>query len=636
MQKLFISLLVFACFTSFAQDTRPVQAGQGWRVAIEGKFVGSGVPTSDDIELLPQLSYEPSKNESDNKKALRIIKEELMKEKLATLDELNNLLNDDQEVAERKIRSTTPTLVAGYNALGNQGTPSDNTIAINKNNQIICCVNSSLRMYNATNGVAISATTGLSGFFSTPSNGTLLTNNTCDPKVIFDPQAERFIVFAQTCQGNSSTSQLLLAFSKSADPTAGWNFYVFTGNPSASLGQNVWFDYPKIGVSNKDVFVTGNMFNNNMNYVQSVIYQINKEKCYAGQSLAQGDAVLWFNLDNSPFTMVPVSNGQGGGYGNNMFLLSTNNSAFGSFINVYEINNAVTANPQISVQLVATDTTGSPADAIQNGSNTKLSTGDNRGMDGFYLNGTIHYVFHANVGGGYSGINYSRLRKVGNNWSLQRRIIRATGKDYSYPSIQSAGWNTNDQSAFIGYLMASPSDFPSIQAVHVDNDMKVSAPLMVRAGTGYASVAPQSGVTRWGDYSGMSRILNESVPGVWMFGMFGNVNHTWTNHFAKISTVNWPASIEENTTTNNINNLYPNPVREEVFSLKLHVPENGNLQVVLTDLQGKTIRNVMNTPVEKGPNLFTFNKGALANGTYLLRVSLNNKPIYNEKIIVTD
>jgi hypothetical protein len=624
-----LSLTLFSLGLQAQDGEKGIRAGEANRANIQGQFLGSGTLLSDDVTLMPELTHRISKNESEDQEALEELKKELNKQKMAAIAAGNS------NETVKKTRTPSPIVATGYNALGNQGTPSDNTIAVNKNNQIICVVNSSLRTYNATTGASLAAVKGLASFFTNLSNSTLASTTLCDPKVIFDPQIEKFILFAQTCEGNSSSSQLLLAFSQTSDPTGLWNLYGFTGNPSSSIGQNVWFDYPKIGVSNSDVFVSGNLFNDNMNYVQSVFYQINKIKCFAGQSLTNADAIIWYNISNDPFTMVPMTNGQSGGYGNNMYLVSTNEGFLGNYLNVYEVSSAVTANPQLTVQLVPADSISSPGNAVQNGSATQLETGDSRGMDGFYLNGTLHYVHHVNVGAGFCGVNYARLTKSGSNWTLKKRIIKAPSKEYAFPSVQSAGTTSADQSAFVSFNFSSSTDFPGMNCVYVDHDFNVSSPTIIKAGTGYASVLPSGGVTRWGDYTGLSRIQNSNPPAAWAFGMFGNTNHTWTNYFAKITSQGWVLSNEGAVVPNEEVTVYPNPVKDDFFSMELKLNESGKVDVVLTDLQGRFVRTILADAVaNEGENVFTFNKGALAPGTYFLQVSLNKKIIRNEKLLV--
>lgn len=635
MKKIVILLLSSIPFAVQSQELKPKNGGAANVVSIEGVYLGFGIPTSDDVELYPQLNHIVPANASSNPTELSLLKAAKLEEKKKAIEQQQ--ANEDiqnQESSMKKTRAFEPIKEVGYNAIGATATPPDNTIAVNEDNVIICMVNSTMRRYSAATGVGIASTTTLSNFFATPQNGTLLTSSVCDPKVIFDPESKRFIAFAQTCQGNSATSQLLFAFSKGSDPALGWYFYAFSGNPSASVGQNVWFDYPKIAVSNSDVFVTGNMFNNNKQYVESVVYQINKVKCYAGNTLANNDVLLWYNLDNNPFTLVPMSNGMSGGYGNNMYLACTKQSGSTKRIGLFEITNSTNNNPQMTAELIPTDTISSPADAIQNGSSVVLDIGDNRGMDGFYLNGTIHYVFHCDVGQGYSGINYSRITKTGNQWTLKRRIIKIAGKDLGFPSIASFGYTPNDQSSIIGFNYASSSDFPGMKAIYIDNNMIPSAPIEIKSGTGYASVLTSGGKTRWGDYSGLSRVLNASKPTAWHFGMFGNTLNTWTNYFAKITTQGWPLATNEIIEEPTKAIVYPNPVVDDHFKVMLTLEQAGIIEVQLLDINGQIIRKIFSSPALKGENLFSIYKGNLATGTYVLQFSLDQKIIQNETISV--
>ncbi len=630
MKKILLGFLLVQSLNTWAQDVR-VQAGSGYRTNVEVKYLGFYMPESDDVNLVPNYQSLISKNESENQEALEAIKKEKMALKKKFLAENPNFQSSDK----RTRAGFEPVLVVGYNALGTSGTPSDNSIAVNKNNQIIAVVNSSLRYYNASTGVALQGVIGLQNFFATPQNNPLATNNICDPKVIFDPQTEKFILFAQTCEGNSSTSQLLLAFSKTSDPTQGWYFYAFSGNQSAAVGQNGWFDYPKIGVSGHDVFVVGNIFSDNFNYIESVIFQIDKTKCFAGSTLGSGDAIIFSGISNSPFTMVPMTNGQTGSYGNSMYLVSTGQSFTGSMLQVYEINDLVQNNPQISDQLISIPSATSPANAIQKGTSIELNTGDNRGQDGFFLNGRIHYVFHSDVGGGYSGVNYSRLKKENSSWVLENnQTIKATGKDYAYPTIASMGWNSGDNSAIIQFNYASNNDYPGMKAVFINENAVASAPIEIKTGLGYADVISQGGETRWGDYCGMSRVQNATTPTAWCFGAFGAASHLWTNHFAKISTSAWPVGTTQVDVPKTEVTVYPNPIVEDIFFINVDLKEEGSLEVNLLDLNGRLIKRIYKQQTIAGPGKFSFNKAGLAAGTYFVEVNLNQKSIKHEKIVV--
>ena len=58
------------------------------------------------------------------------------------------------------------------------------------------------------------------------------------------------------------------------------------------------------------------------------------------------------------------------------------------------------------------------------------------------------------------------------------------------------------------------------------------------------------------------------------------------------------------------------------------------LEIKILDLNGRVIKNLYKSSSKIGENVFSFNKGALASGNYILNFSLNNHNIKNEKITV--
>ena len=106
----------------------------------------------------------------------------------------------------------------------------------------------------------------------------------------------------------AATSKVLCCFSQSNDPSDGWWVYNLTGDP---LSNNQWFDYPAIGVSTNEVYVTGNLFSSGGNvFGEAVIYQLPKASGYAGQAISWA---YWDGIATSPydaFSLVPASWGQ--------------------------------------------------------------------------------------------------------------------------------------------------------------------------------------------------------------------------------------------------------------------------------------------------------------------------------------
>ena len=174
-----------------------------------------------------------------------------------------------------------------------------------------------------------------------------------------------------------------------------------------------------------------------------------------------------------------------------------------------------------------------------------------------------------------------------------------------------------------------------MKAIYAGNNFNdMSNPVEVFTGTGYVSLGVNNGKTRWGDYSAVTRVHNAAKPTIWCFGMYGNTSHSWTNRFAKITTTGWATDITDVKLEETNVKVFPNPIIEDIYKIEINLTENSPLEINIMDLFGKKIKSLYKTNGIKGENLFTFNKGALAAGTYILNITSNNKVLKNEKISV--
>ena len=124
----------------------------------------------------------------------------------------------------------------------------------------------------------------LQGFFASLS----AVNKLFDPKVIFDQYAGRFVVVALERQDTANgdlvnSSRILVAVSKTSDPTAGWWFTAINSLTSIS-GIDRWADYPGLGLDDKAIYITNNMFGfgSGGTFGGVRLWIINKTPFYAG------------------------------------------------------------------------------------------------------------------------------------------------------------------------------------------------------------------------------------------------------------------------------------------------------------------------------------------------------------------
>ncbi len=582
----------------------------------QGEFIGFRNPASADLKWLPSLT-KISKNESEDEEALEKIKE--AKERLRESYRQNNT----DQTAEKTTALTGPTLGTNFAGIDNGGgsTPLDNSIAISNGGKIVAMVNSKIRYYTTT------GTYTYTNDLPTLVGDASLSTNMCDPKVIYDVVKDRFIIYMQTCDATAASSKVILGFSKSNDPAAGWYFYKLTGNP---LGDASWFDYPKMAVTTAEFFVTGNLFHEGSNsFNQAVIYQVDKNACYSGGALSWH----YWPVGGGAFTILPVSYGMTGSYGPGMYAVSTPGDYFGLYqIKLYNITNTKASGTAVlNVYDVTTTAYGPAGNADQQGTSHTLNTGDARALDGFLLRGKIHFVFNTDGGGGYCGINYNRLDiKTLTNQSTT--YAHSGTSDVCYPALAAMTNDSNDKSVIIAYNETSTTFYPRTMAISVSNNFAWSTPLIVKAGTGYVNYGFGGGTDRWGDYTGMCKKYNDVPATLWMAGMYGNTSHTWSQWIAQLTgktNIGVPTVSEESVDVK----VFPNPV-VDIYNISFKLKERQELTIVITDMQGKVVKDLYKGIAEAGDNVFTFNKANLSTGVYFLNIAGDSKFLKTEKIVI--
>lgn len=559
------------------------------------------------------------------------IKSKKMQEKLAAI------AAQEGGTAQYKTTATTPTI--GTNFKGNElksWTPSDNSIAISNGGIIVSVVNYGIEYYQ-NNGTPILQNFTWTDFV----NNALLNQAKFDPRVLYDNIHDRFILVL--LHGfSSTTSKLLVCFSKTNDPMDGWNIFQLSGNP---YQDGSWSDYPTIGISNDDLFINCNRFGDAPNYDfnKTYIYQIGLQEGYAGSPLNYG---LWNNIytpDNQDgITLYPASNGMGKSMSESMYFVHLMPDS-GSHVYLYHINGKLT-NPNKSMTTSMYDIPHYEvcANALQKDPTTgfldSLSTGSAWTQNAFYLNNVIHYTHDADYGNGWCGINYGRIYLDSNKANTTQ--FGQIGTDLAYPAIAAFGYDSTDHGVAIAYVQSDSNITPQCGVISVDNDMTWSALQTVKTGDTSVNILypPDYAVQpeRWGDYTGICRKYNATQPEAWMVASYGANTPPRLASFG-----NWIAQILSNEPmqTNEIEQqnasikIYPNPV-VDMFSMEYDNKKAGLVIIKLFDQNGSVVKELFNDYLRVSKNLISFNKLALSSGIYFIKVSNNGVNVWNEKVLV--
>lgn len=389
-------------------------------------------------------------------------------------------------------------------------TPPDNNIAIANNGNIVSIMHSSIHFTNE-DGEELGEM-----FFSEFFSPLGLSNSQLGPKVIYDPIEDKFIVVV--ANGRSpSNSQILIAFSSSNNPLDEWYFYNVAGDPN---GEN-WLHFPVIGISETELFISGNHFSESNAFTGNVIYQIEKDKGFVGEDLNFRSWLDIQTLDGgNAVTITPASDGFGNPDYPGLYFVSCNIGG-GSRIHLYQITESIDNDPQLLVN--AFDV---PAYQVQNNGRQKgydgfILTGAPRILSNFYADSTLFFTTSAAINNSNTGIFYGRIDL--RNMSIATTFYAENGFECAYPSIAPFSLNPDDKTVLFAFLKSGETIYPEIRTIACNEDFEWSTSTLVRQGDSYVDL--NDVVEYWGSYTGISRRYNASVPEIWVVGCYGNIKN---------------------------------------------------------------------------------------------------------------
>ncbi|HQQ92972.1 MAG TPA: T9SS type A sorting domain-containing protein [Bacteroidia bacterium] len=535
--------------------------------------------------------------------------------------------------------STLNSLALGISYFANPwsvSTPNDNDMAISDSGFVVSVINTNIHMRNVATG-SVYPVKSLAAF-TNPINAN---HQEFDPKVLYDPDRDRFILMCMVGFVDS-TSKMIVGFSQSNDPSGAWNLYTIPGNP---LNNNLWSDYPMIAITKKELFLSVNLLTNNSSwqtgFVETVVWQMKKDSGYAGLPLG---TVLHSGIqfNGQPVRYLCPVKGGSQPHGPNMFFLSNRNFASqNDTVFLINITDTIAApGGTITVgSLVTSQPYYFPPGGRQTIASQTLATNDARNMGAFYENGLIQYVHNtSNPLNNRVSVYYGLIANPGTaSASASGYILPNDSLDYAYPNISYAGSSSNDNRAILSFDHSSNLKFAGCSAILSDAAGNFSPFRSIATGTNYINLL-SGNLERWGDYSGSQRRYKN--PGeVWMSGYYA---YRYSSGYPYAHGA-WVAQIfrDENmftgllpTQTHQVQEprLYPNPA-DNLFSVEFELQSPEYLAFELFDASGRRVSLLFRDWVKVQQNTFSFSTENLSSGIYLLRIS-GSKTQIQKKVIV--
>jgi hypothetical protein len=343
---------------------------------------------------------------------------------------------------------------------------------------------------------------------------------TFDPKVVYDQLANRW-VFVTLADPRTTNSALLVAASRSADPTQDWYLYSLSANPPRGTGDTnkppqpkVWLDYPNLGYNQQWFVATVNTTSLSSTNEEdegsstATIFAFDKQSLYSGR----GAACTIFQ--DPQFTVVPAVC-----FDNNPtnFYLVTEAATFQegivSQLRVSRIQGAV--GRESYLQKVALTppqpawsfSPGPTNFAAQLGTVVKIFCNDSRLQSCVLRDGTLWCAHHIFLPAGpetnvtHCAVQWWQLTT--NAAILQRGRIEDPGSktNYTFPSLA-----VNQSNAvLIGYTRIASDQYASAAfAYRLANDPTntLRPETTLKSGLApYRKTSPGDTEVRWGDFS---------------------------------------------------------------------------------------------------------------------------------------
>jgi len=349
-------------------------------------------------------------------------------------------------------------------------------------------------------------------------NAGVQTGSSFDPRVVYDRFSARWYAAAGD-NGGSLNSHILIAVSKTSDPTQGWTGFAISPDST----KQHWADFPTLGINRNGVFVSANMFPLSNGSLTNTILALPKADLLAPTpTVAHATLFENNNIGNTGFAVQPAVNLNNGKL---EVLLSGSNFHRSDIMgNIH--SPTLTTGPTIPVMNYPF-----PINAVQPGGVLPLEANGNL-VASTVIQKSALWGVQSVLNNGHDALRWFQI-DVKTNKVLQEGLIAKPGFDYIYGSI--AVNKRGD--VVIGFTGTSTSQFASAYAVAgttVNGRTVFGDPLLLRQGVSSYELTFGTGRNRWGDYSATT--VDPSHPNsFWTVQEWASGINSWSTQITELT-----------------------------------------------------------------------------------------------------
>jgi hypothetical protein len=392
--------------------------------------------------------------------------------------------------------------------------PPDTHAATGMSN-IVEVSNTRIAVYTK-NGVRLSTAT-LNAFFGYAGPAIF------DPRVVYDLQANRFIVSGVSFPEGNGTMRQFLAFSQTGDGNGAYNKYTIC---CVDFGGNFW-DYPQLGYDANAVIVTASLFDSSDHLIDARVLGLPKAVGYSGGMFDPIDVLTGFQATLAPPIVLDAGNPH---------MLSAaeadNKLKLYRCTNLDKNSRACTTRPNVPVAAFTV-----PPPASQPGTSDRLDTLDSRFVNSSYQRGNTLYNIHSIRMGTRAGLRW---------YEVDTSSSTVTKSGDTTATATSFDWNASNAvnslgEVFVTYSSTDPPNgtFPQVRITgRQPADGSMGKGKAVFTSPSFYNPSGDT-VERWGDYSSVSlepKGTNRCPAGrrAWAANEYAQTTSQWANRIARI------------------------------------------------------------------------------------------------------
>ncbi|MDD5643352.1 MAG: hypothetical protein PHX53_16995 [Syntrophales bacterium] len=318
-----------------------------------------------------------------------------------------------------------------------------------------------------------------------------------DPRVVYDPGFNRWIMTADARAESVTVQYFFIAVSQTTDPLG--SYYIYRVNVSNGFGADngVQWDYPQVGFDQNAVIFTANFFNSAGGFIDARMFTVAKSLLYngPGQTLSPtlftglaGTLTPPIVLDTNPNTYLVVAD------------------APDNKVTLYTLTNSAADPPTLSAAVtIPVPAFAIPPSATQPGTAATLDTLEGRFVNASTQTGNSLFQVHTINIGGYARPRFYEFDTV-NKVVLQSGTFAGSGTSHDFNASIAAN---RFKDVFVTWSSTDPTNSVNAEVrfsgrLHTDTAGLIPSPGSLLYGSNTFYNVTGSGTQRWGDYSAVS------------------------------------------------------------------------------------------------------------------------------------